>query len=79
MTNLISLSICVDEKQLLGSYSSDFLLQKEVARLVFSRACDVRALVTHQFPLDETVQAIDLAANPQPDSLKIMVNQELSH
>jgi len=28
-------SICVDEKDLLGSYSADFTLQAEVARLVF--------------------------------------------
>src|SRR5690606_22631993 len=35
-------NVCVDEKQLLGSYSSDFLLQKEVADLVFSRKLDVR-------------------------------------
>ncbi|MEP6664666.1 MAG: alcohol dehydrogenase catalytic domain-containing protein, partial [Verrucomicrobiota bacterium] len=30
-------SICVDEKELLGSYSSDFTIQRQVARLVFSR------------------------------------------
>jgi len=79
MTELDLSTICVDEKQLLGSYSSDFRLQKEVARLVFSRTLDVRNLVTHQFPLDETAQAIDLAAHPQPESLKIVVNQELHH
>ena len=66
-------AICVDEKQLLGSYSSDFLLQKEVARLVFSRKLDVRQLVTHEFPLESTAQAIALAAKPSPDSLKIVV------
>ncbi len=30
-------SVCLDEKDLIGSYSSDFTLQAEVARLVFSR------------------------------------------
>ena len=35
-------SICLDEKDLIGSYSSDFTLQREVARLVFSRQLDVR-------------------------------------
>lgn len=30
--------LCVDEKGLMGSYSSDFTLQKEVARWVFSGA-----------------------------------------
>jgi len=70
-------TICVDEKDLLGSYSSDLLLQKEVARLVFSRRLDTRRLVTHQFPLEQTAAAVALAAAPTADSLKIVVNQEL--
>jgi L-iditol 2-dehydrogenase len=67
-------SICVDEKDLVGSYSADFLLQKEVARLVFARKLDVTRLVSHTFPLDQTADAVALAANPTPDSLKIVVN-----
>ena len=66
-------SICVDEKDLIGSYSADFTLQKEVARLVFSRQLDTRQLITHRFPLDQTAEAICLAAEPTPNSLKIMV------
>jgi L-iditol 2-dehydrogenase len=66
-------SICVDEKDLVGSYSSDFTLQAEVARLVFSRKLDVRTLITHRFSLEKTAAAIDLAARPTPDSLKILV------
>jgi L-iditol 2-dehydrogenase len=69
-------SICVDEKQLLGSYSSDFTLQKEVADLVFSRKLDVRKLITHHFPLERTADAIALAAKPTKDSLKIVVTPE---
>jgi L-iditol 2-dehydrogenase len=69
-------TICVDEKDLLGSYSSDFLLQPEVARLVFSRQLDARRLVTHQFPLEQTAAAIALASHPSADSLKTVVNQE---
>lgn len=65
--------ICVDEKDLIGSYSSDITLQKEVAHLVFSRKLDVRKLITHHFPLDQTPAAIDLAAKPTPESLKILV------
>ncbi len=68
-------SVCVDEKDLLGSYSSDVTLQKSVAKLVFSRQFDVRKLVTHTFPLGETAAAVALAAHPQPDSLKIVVAQ----
>jgi L-iditol 2-dehydrogenase len=68
-------TVCVDEKDLIGSYSSDFTLQAEVARLVFSRKLDVRPLITHQFPLDQTAAAIELASRPTPRSLKIVVTQ----
>jgi L-iditol 2-dehydrogenase len=76
LTNLDLGTICVDEKDLIGSYSADFLLQSEVARLVFSRRLDVRKLITHQFPLDKTAAAIELAAHPTPDSLKVIVTQQ---
>jgi L-iditol 2-dehydrogenase len=66
-------TVCVDEKDLLGSYSADFTLQAEVARLVFSRQLDVRNLISHFFPLEQTAAAIALAARPTPDSLKILV------
>jgi L-iditol 2-dehydrogenase len=66
-------SICLDEKDLIGSYSSDFMLQAEVARLVFSRRLDVRPLITRYFPLIETKKAVALAAQPTSDSLKVMV------
>jgi L-iditol 2-dehydrogenase len=68
-------SVCVDEKDLLGSYSSDFTLQPAVTRLVFTRKLDVRPLVTHRFPLAETAAAVTLAAHPQPNSLKVVVEQ----
>ena len=66
-------SVCVDEKDLLGSYSSDFTLQREVARLVFSRRLDVRQLISHRFPLEQTAAAVQLASKPTEDSLKIVV------
>ena len=69
-------TICVDEKDLIGSYSADVLLQREVAKLVFSKRLDVRKLITHQFPLDQTAAAIELASHPTADSLKIVVHQE---
>ena len=69
-------AVCVDEKTLLGSYSSDVSLQREVARMVFSRRLDVRALVTHRFPLDRTSEAIALAASVNPEALKVVVEAE---
>ena len=65
--------VCVDEKDLIGSYSSDITLQREVARLVFSRRLDVRPLITHSFALEETSAAVALAARPTATSLKVMV------
>ncbi len=58
-------SICVDEKDLLGSYSSDFTLQREVARLVFSRQLDVRQLISHLFPLAQTAAAVPTGRPPR--------------
>jgi len=66
-------AVCVDDKDLLGSYSADFTLQREVARLVFSRRLDVRPLITHRFPLDQTAAAVNLAACPAGKALKILV------
>ncbi|MFZ0828115.1 MAG: alcohol dehydrogenase catalytic domain-containing protein [Verrucomicrobiia bacterium] len=71
-------SICVDEKDLLGSYSSDFTLQAEVARLVFSRRLDVRPLISHFFPLEQTADAVRLASKPTAESLKILVGDEVT-
>ncbi len=67
--------VCVDEKDLLGSYSADFTLQQEVARRVFSRRLDVRPLITDRFPLEQTPAAVELAAHPAPGSLKVLVTQ----
>jgi len=74
LTEVDLASVCVDEKDLLGSYSADFTIQREVARLVFSRQMDVRGLITHRFSLDETAKAVELAAHPTPESLKVIVS-----
>jgi L-iditol 2-dehydrogenase len=65
--------ICLQEKDLIGSYSSDWTLQKEVARLVFSRRLDIRPLITHTLPLSQTPAAIVLASRPSAKSLKVVV------
>lgn len=68
--------ICVDEKDVIGSYSADVTLQREVARLIFSRRLDMRQLITHRFSLEQTAAAIELAAHPHPAALKIVVKQD---
>jgi len=68
-------TVCVDEKDLIGSYSADVTLQDDVATLVFGRKFDVRSLISHRLPLAKTKAAVDLAANPTARSLKVMVSQ----
>lgn len=66
-------AICVDEKALLGSYSASCDLQHRSERFVFSREFDLQRLISHRFPLGDAVEALSLAANPQPDSLKVLI------
>lgn len=73
MTAVDAAAVCVDEKDLIGSYSADVTLQPRVAQLVFGRELDVRPLITHQFPLAETAAAVALASRPQPTALKVVV------
>jgi L-iditol 2-dehydrogenase len=66
-------AICVDEKTLIGSYSASVDLQQESIDFVMSREMDLERLVSHRFPLTESVAALQLAAHPQPSSMKIMI------
>lgn len=66
-------AICVDEKTLVGSYSASVDLQAESVRFVMNRDMDLERLISHRFPLAESAAALDLAAHPQPSSMKIMI------
>ncbi len=66
-------AVCVDEKSLLGSYSASVDLQEESVRFVFAGEMDLGRLVTHRFSLERAVEALEFAARPQPDSLKVVV------
>ncbi|HZR32786.1 MAG TPA: zinc-dependent dehydrogenase [Terriglobales bacterium] len=66
-------AVCVEEKTLLGSYSASVDLQKESVGLVFSRELDLEPLISHRFPLEQAVEGLELAAHPQPESLKIVI------
>jgi L-iditol 2-dehydrogenase len=66
-------AICVDEKTLVGSYSASVDLQEESVRFVMNREMDLERLVSHRFPLAQSPEALDLAAHPQPSSMKIMI------
>ena len=66
-------AICVDEKVLLGSYSASVDLQEENVALVFSGEIDFTGLITHRLPLDRALEALDLAAHPGPESMKVVI------
>jgi len=66
-------AICVDEKALVGSYSASVDLQEESVRFVMNREMDLEQLISHRFPLQESARALELAAHPQPASMKIVI------
>jgi len=66
-------AICVDEKRLLGSYSASVELQKDSVRFVMGSEMDLERLISHRFSLSKSVEALKLAAHPQPDSMKIVI------
>ena len=68
--------VCMDEKTLLGSYSSSFDILDEVTSIVFGgyrNGFDLTQLISHRYPLNEAVAAIDIASHPKGDSMKIMI------
>ena len=66
-------AVCVDEKALLGSYSASVELQEESVRFVMDREMDLERLISHRFPLQSSLEALNMAAHPQPDSMKIVI------
>ncbi len=65
--------ICMEEKQLIGSYSSSVELQDKAADLIFAGKVNVKRLVTHRYELDLLQEAVHLASHPSEDSLKVMI------
>jgi L-iditol 2-dehydrogenase len=71
-------AICVDEKALVGSYSASVDLQEESVQFVMNREMDLEQLISHRFPLQDAARALELAAHPQPSSMKIVIQPGLS-
>jgi L-iditol 2-dehydrogenase len=69
-------AVCMDEKTLMGSYSSSFPILDEVTALVFGgyrSGFDLTQLISHRYPLEEAVAAVEVASHPKADSMKIMI------
>jgi len=70
-------AVCMDEKTLMGSYSASVDLQQENVDLVFSGEIDFARLISHRFPLANSVEAIHMASHPSPATMKIVVQPGL--
>ena len=66
-------ALCSAEKQLLTSYSASVDVQDLAAQLVFAREIRVRELITHRFPLEQAVAAVERASRPAAGVLKVVV------
>jgi L-iditol 2-dehydrogenase len=66
-------AVGVDEKEILGSYSASVDDQAESAALVFERKLPVKQMISHRFPLDRIAEALELAARPGDNTLKVVI------
>jgi len=64
----------IDEKEILGSYSAAVDIQDAAAELVLHKKLPVTDIVTHRFSLDKIQEALDLAARPTAESLKVLIS-----
>ena len=69
-------AVGIDEKEILGSYSAAIDIQESAAALVLEKKLPVMDIVTHRFPLDRIQEALELAAKPTAQSLKILITHE---
>ncbi|HVW78221.1 MAG TPA: zinc-dependent dehydrogenase [Alloacidobacterium sp.] len=73
-------AVCMDEKTLMGSYSASVEIQEEGAKLVlegYTSGFDLTKLISHRFPLEQAVEAIEVASNPTAASMKIFIQPDL--
>ena len=66
-------AVGIEEKEILGSYSASVDEQEKSAALVFERRIPVREMISHRFPLERIADALELAAHPKGDTLKIVI------
>jgi len=66
-------AVGIDEKEILGSYSAAVDIQEAAAEMVLKKKLPVMEIVTHRFPLARIQEALELAAHPTVESLKILI------
>jgi L-iditol 2-dehydrogenase len=67
-------AVGVEEKEILGSYSAAVDRASEAARLIFTHQLPVKELISHRFSLEDMDRALQLAARPVGDSLKVVIH-----
>lgn len=70
-------AVCMDEKDLIGSYSSSWEIEPDVEEIVFGgyrNGFDLTRLISHRFPLEEAVEAVRVASNPTASSMKVFIH-----
>lgn len=67
-------AVGVEEKEILGSYSAAIDRAGEAARLIFTRQLPVKNLISHHFSLEDMDRALQLAARPVGNSLKVVIH-----
>jgi L-iditol 2-dehydrogenase len=68
-------AVGIEEKEILGSYSASVEDQQEAAELVFKHRLPMREMISHRFPLERIAEALELAARPADDTLKVVISQ----
>jgi L-iditol 2-dehydrogenase len=66
-------AVGIEEKEILGAYSASVDDQAESAELVFSHRLPLREMISHRFPLERIAEALELAAHPKGDTLKVVI------
>jgi len=69
-------AVGVEEKEILGSYSASIDEQAESAEIVFGRRLPLREMISHRFPLERIAEALELAARPKQDTLKVVITHK---
>jgi L-iditol 2-dehydrogenase len=69
-------AVGIEEKEILGAYSASVEDQEESAQLVFKRQLPVRELISHRFPLERIADALELAARPMDNTMKVIIAHE---
>jgi L-iditol 2-dehydrogenase len=69
-------AIGIEEKEVLGSYSASLDEQAESAEMVLLRRLPLQEMVSHRFPLQRISEALELAAHPKQDTLKVVITHE---